>query len=191
MKPSAGARRSNHSAQRKEEPAQMPEDRCNRSSQDARACILLAYRPRPLTNIQIISREEKRKKKKVPTWKRTREDGKRKRLRRSGTRSKMETPGRTEPRSGNTRQAGRCLACFHCSLSRLRRFNSTSSIKGGLLLSKCFPRFFDQLEGILLAACVWIEEVLRSRKESVHSRRQPRSSYSTCSCYSSLNHPPL
>jgi len=86
---SAGARRSNHSARRKDELAQMQEDCYDRSSQTACDCTLLAHRARPLTDIlarrvhvlyivQIISRNKERRKKKVPTSKRTREDGERK-----------------------------------------------------------------------------------------------------------------
>ena len=78
--------------------AQMPEDRGDRSSQDFCACILLAHRPRVLPDIVArsvhvlylvsnISSKEERQKKKVPTRKRTREDGDRKRLQRSGTSS--------------------------------------------------------------------------------------------------------
>jgi len=102
----------------------------------------------------------------------------------------METPGRTEPRPGNVQQASRCLACSHCPLSCLRRFNSPSSIEERLL-GKFFPRFFDYLRVSSWLFISGVEEVLRARKESVHSRRQPQSSYSTCSCYSPSDHPSL
>ena len=177
----------------------MPEDRHDRSSQDACACIPLAHRPRVLTNIQarrmyvlhlvrIISRNEEREKKKVPTRKRISEDGERTRLQRSGTRSKMETPGRTEPRSSK-RVVAWLAHIARCLVSIVSTHHPRS--KGDSSSASAFPAFSINLRVSSWLLVSGIEEVLCALKDSVHSRRQQQSPYSTCSCNSPSDLPSL